>query len=78
MVMEMNAISLGLVEAAHYWYKNLKGTFEKKTIIKAVLKTSVCSLDDQMTKLPSAPRRWMIVSLQLKTMNSGLQNRLLC
>jgi hypothetical protein len=28
-VMQMNAISYGLVEAAHYWYKNLKGTFEK-------------------------------------------------
>jgi hypothetical protein len=27
-VMEMNAISYGLVEAAHYWYKNLKNTFE--------------------------------------------------
>ena len=28
-IMEMNTISYGLVEAAHYWYKNLKGTFEK-------------------------------------------------
>jgi hypothetical protein len=29
MVMEMNAISYGLVEPAHYWYKNLRGTIEK-------------------------------------------------
>jgi hypothetical protein len=28
-IMEMNVISYGLVEAAHYWYKNLKNTFEK-------------------------------------------------
>jgi hypothetical protein len=38
MVMEMNAISYGLAEAAHYWYKHMKGLL-KKTIIKAVLKT---------------------------------------
>ena len=28
MIMEMTKFSYGLVEAAHYWYKNLKGTFE--------------------------------------------------
>jgi hypothetical protein len=56
MVMEMNTISYGLVEAAHYWYKHLKGTFEK-TIIKAVLKISACLLNDQMKTLPSVPRR---------------------
>ena len=28
MIMEMTKISYALVEAAHYWYKNLKGTFE--------------------------------------------------
>jgi hypothetical protein len=28
-LMEMKTISYGLVEAANYWYKNLKGTFEK-------------------------------------------------
>ena len=28
MIMEMTKISYCLVEAAHYWYKQLKGTFE--------------------------------------------------
>ena len=28
MIMEMTKISYGLVEATHYWYKNLKVTFE--------------------------------------------------
>ena len=28
MIMEMMKILYGLVEAAHYWYKHLKGTFD--------------------------------------------------
>jgi hypothetical protein len=37
MIVELQTISYGLVEAAHYWYKNLEATFNKhdyKTCMK--------------------------------------------
>ena len=76
-IMEMNAISYGLVEAARYWYKNLKNTFKKKEY-KTSAKDKCVFIKRTEDKVAFCATRWMIASLLLQMIQNGSRNKPRC
>ncbi len=76
-IVEMDKLSYGYVEAAHYWWEELKDKFEKDDYAVSK-KISVFLSNTRKIKYPFVQSQLMIVCLFVQKTMNGSNNRFSC